>query len=64
MSERFDLEPLATALGATCDGDIAQATETCRRTVQRWKHDGMTVDQADRAAVKAGFHPANIWPWW
>ena len=64
MNERFDLDALADAIGATCDGDIAQATDTCRRTVQRWKHTGMSVDQADRAAVRAGYHPANIWLTW
>lgn len=64
MTTRFDLHPLADAIGAESDRDIAQATNTCRRTVQRWKHDGMSVDQADRAAVRAGYHPANIWPDW
>lgn len=64
MNGRFDLQPLAALLGATCDSEIAHATDTCRRTVQRWKHDGMSADQADRAAIRAGYHPANIWPDW
>ena len=64
MSARFSLTDLEILIGATSDRDIAQATDSTRRTVQRWRHQGLSARQADRAAVRAGFHPANIWPHW
>jgi hypothetical protein len=35
------------------------------RVVGRWGRAGLTVWEADRAAVACGTHPANVWPdWW
>ncbi len=64
MSARFSLTDLEILIGATTDRDIARATDSTRRTVQRWRHDGLSPRQADRAAIRAGFHPANVWPSW
>jgi hypothetical protein len=64
MSERFPIDDLQRIICAETDGDIALATGFCRRTVQRWRRDGLTPIIADRAAIRAGYHPANIWPHW
>lgn len=60
----FDLQALLKAAGATMLG-LAAATGQHARTLHRWAHMGLTVDQADRLAVAVGFHPAEVWPaWW
>jgi hypothetical protein len=35
-----------------------------RRMVQRFKADGLTLDQADRVAVGLGLHPSLVWLGW
>lgn len=61
VTRRYDLEPLATAMGCT----LAAA---CRRlgvsgsTMQEYRRDGVTEKVADRVAVKAGLHPYEVWP--
>lgn len=36
-----------------------------RRTIQRLANTGLTDRQADHYAIRAGLHPAWIWPeWW
>lgn len=49
---------------STCH--LADAVGVDRRTVKRWRHQGLMVTQADRAAVALGLHPASLWPveWW
>jgi excisionase family DNA binding protein len=34
------------------------------RTLYRWMRDGISAEKADRAAVRIGLHPANLWPEW
>lgn len=58
--------PRGTA-GGQAGGSTALALSlgVARRQVQRWAHRGLTVAQADVAAVALGLHPAEIWPgWW
>jgi hypothetical protein len=33
-----------------------------RAAVQRWRAGGVPLYSADRAAVRAGAHPAEVWP--
>ena len=33
-------------------------------TAQDYRHNGMSWRVADRLAVKAGFHPGQVWPEW
>lgn len=35
--------------------------ESGMRKIQRWRRDGMTVYDADEAAVRIGCHPMEIW---
>lgn len=36
------------------------------RSLRRFRNSGITRTQADRYAVRAGIHPANVWGslWW
>lgn len=35
------------------------------RQVHRWRHQGVTWAQADELAVRAGYHPGDVWEeWW
>lgn len=36
------------------------------RQVLRWRHQGVTWAQADELAVRAGYHPGDVWgrDWW
>jgi hypothetical protein len=40
---------------------LARMLGTTARTVHRWKSEGLTPRQADRAAVAAGTHPLLVW---
>jgi hypothetical protein len=39
-----------------------ERVESGRAAVQRWRAGGVPLYAADRAAVRAGAHPAEIWP--
>ena len=43
---------------------IADALGTSHTQVYRWRRDGLSWLWADRLALKAGFLPAELWPWW
>lgn len=75
---RFPFEPIEHALagsdhwsrqhgGYDClDGVmnsyIAERTGINRGQIIRYKREGLTVDAADRIAIRLGFHPAELWP--
>lgn len=44
-----------------CDRAVAEAIGVTRRSVQRWKHDGLSVLDADRVAAALDTHPAELW---
>lgn len=45
---------------------VAHVMGTTVRSVHRWVEHGLSWSKADRLAVKAGFHPAELWGdvWW
>lgn len=43
---------------------LAEAVGVTPRTVHRWLAKGMTEEAADRAAVRLGRHPVEVWPDW
>lgn len=45
------------------DGDLADLLGVHRRTIVRWRREGtrLTVSQADGYAVRAGYHPEELW---
>lgn len=60
---RYPLQPLATALGADTDRQLAEACGVTTRTIERWRATGIPAARADQiACIIVGVHPANIWP--
>lgn len=45
---------------------LADLTGFARRTMVRWKADGVPLSRADELAVALGVHPSAIWhdEWW
>ncbi len=58
----FDALVWAGDFGDMTVEDIAAAVGFAPRSVQRWKHMGLTRANADKAAVAIGAHPASVWP--
>lgn len=43
--------------------ELAEAAGISGRVWTRWRREGrLPLRSADRAAIRAGFHPAEIWP--
>lgn len=42
--------------------DIATTLHTDRNNVYRWRKDGLPVATADSLSIRAGMHPALLWP--
>lgn len=61
-SNRYPFEPLANHTKPATLGTLAQRIGVSRRTLHRWANHGIPTDQADRAAIAIGSHPACIWP--
>jgi hypothetical protein len=63
-SDRFSYLLLEKLVGGT-DGHQAEVLQTTRRTIQRLRHGpGLNWVQADVYAVRAGYTPEVVWPWW
>jgi hypothetical protein len=46
-------------------GAVAAACGVTVRVVRRWAASGLSVVEADRAAVALGQHPGDVWAeWW
>lgn len=61
----WPLEPLLQAMGTDRPlwaraGDLGLQ----ERQVHRLRRRGLTDEEADRLAVAAGFHPAEVWSGW
>jgi hypothetical protein len=61
-SLRYPFEPLASEARTSTIGILAQRIGVSRRTLHRWAKNGVPVEQADRAAIALGSHPAYLWP--
>lgn len=67
---RFDPHPLIAAAKVmrpeADDGELAVMLGVERRTIQRWRHQGVTLTlwDADRFAIHLGTHPLLVWPEW
>lgn len=59
-SVRYSWAPLEPYVGS--DNDAASLLRVARRTVLRYKAEGLTLDQAERAADAVGEHPFILWP--
>lgn len=63
MTRRYDIEPLAAAMGLSLNAACVRLGVTGSRQ-KDYRTRGVTERVADRLATEAGFHPANIWPDW
>lgn len=72
---RYDIEALEQKLGTFLtlstdgaqfapDAGLAVALGMSRSAVQAGRTRGLSADQADRYAVRAGYHPSLVWPSW
>lgn len=61
-SIRYPFEPLATQARDATIETLAGRIGVSRRTLHRWAIHGIPAEQADRAAIAIGSHPACIWP--
>lgn len=43
---------------------VADTLGRSQQQVYRWRNVGVSFDQADELATRAGFHPASVWPEW
>jgi len=63
LADRLPVAPLLD--GHATVNDAARHLQVHPRQVHRWQHNGLTVNEADRVAVRLGVHPSAIWPdWW
>lgn len=61
--ERLPFGPLEGLLGG-CGARVALRLGVQRRQVYRWRQTGVSWAQADELAVRAGYHPREIWTVW
>lgn len=62
--ERYPLDPLLDALGLRSLNQAAARIGVSGATLYEYRDRGLTAHVADRLAVKAGLHPAMVWPSW
>jgi hypothetical protein len=60
----FDFAALEQAAAVDGASSLARVLGVDRRYVYRFRQSGLHADQADELAVRAGFHPAELWPTW
>ena len=63
--QRLPAGPLIDRL-VTTYGSIMALGRANARQVHRMRHEGLSLTQADRWAVRFGWHPAEVWgqAWW
>ncbi len=61
-SPRLPFEPITSQARSSTISTLAMRIGVSRRTVHRWIIHGIPADQADRAAIALGTHPACLWP--
>jgi hypothetical protein len=54
-------EALRARWGVTDIAAIAERLGVWTRQIYRWRHDGLSWEQADVYAVRAGLHPVEVW---
>lgn len=59
---RLPFAPLEALVAVESDEVLAEVLGVTRRTVWRYRAEGVSEIAADRLAVAAGFHPFEVWP--
>ena len=62
--KRYPLEPLARLVGASSYTSLARELGVSGSMLSVYRTKGLTDAAADRLAVRAGWHPAEVWPEW
>jgi hypothetical protein len=60
---RMPYTTFAKWLRLCASGDRPYRTKAAREAVSRAARDGLNDTQADDWAIRAGYHPANVWGW-
>lgn len=60
---RYPLEALAARMGCSVHR-MGERLQVAGSTLQEYRQRGLTPRIADRLAIRAGYHPALIWPTW
>lgn len=58
---RLPWRDLAACFPGMTDREIGVQVGRTMRTVQRWKHHGVPLLEADQVACQAGLHPVEVW---
>lgn len=68
---RFPFAPLEEKIAHNQDDETRTRTLTetlgvTRRALHFFRSDGLSIKQADKFALRAGLHPAQVWgvEWW
>lgn len=57
-ARHVDFDPLDDASGSV----LADRYGTTRRTIVRWRRDGLRLAVAEQIADRLGVHPLELWP--
>jgi hypothetical protein len=65
LRRRLPFEPLERLLQFPTTQALARFAGVDGREVYRWKAKGIPAHRGDALAVRAGFHPGEVWAeWW
>lgn len=66
MNRLYRVAELLAMIDFGTADELAARLGVSKRTADRWLKPDATVrtGSADRIAMSAGFHPANVWPEW
>lgn len=60
----YRVDDLARRLRVSTWTEFASLVRVHRRTLDRWRHYGLTAAQADHLAIMCGYHPTEVWSSW
>ena len=60
----YPFSALLDRLGNPTVGPGSRTLGISGESFKRYQANGLTAEQADRLAVRAGFHPLEVWPDW
>lgn len=58
---RYPFAPLAALMGSS-EASAARRLNVSGKTEQQYRREGLSAKVADRMAVRAGYHPYEVWP--
>lgn len=64
---RYPFAPLRAVIDPRrerTNAQLAEMLDVHPRQLERYRREGVTDSAADHLAVRAGAHPASVWPEW